>query len=380
MKTEKLQRTDRIKISHLMFSLEPGGLENGVVNIANGLNREQFEIEIACLERKGSFLQRLDGDVGVFCMEKPAGVSMGALVRLTKYLRKARPDIVNTHNLGPLFYAVLARFFCFGRFRILHGEHGVFRAGDLTWKRLRMRRVLYRACHAIHTVSHSLTDYLVEELKFSPKRIATIINGVDCERFHPPADKRDAKRAVKIPPGSLVIGMVGRLIQSKRHLLVLEAFNNLAAANSELVLLIVGDGGDTRVAVEQVINDHVYRGRIYWVGHQDNPVPYYHAMDLLVMPSSVEGLSNALLEAMACGIPCLAHPACGGNEVIQDSMNGILRRMDDLEEAEAAISQNIRDTTLLIHLGREARLTARDNFSLETMISNYSLLYRDTME
>lgn len=374
MKTEPLTPKEKIRVAHVLFSLEPGGLENGVVNIANQLDRDQFETVFYCLSKKGEFASRLREDVSVHCMDKPSGISPRTVVRLLRRIRKDSPDVLHTHNLGALIYGVAATIASFTFTPILHGEHGVFRGEDLTRRRLAIRTILYRFCKMIHTVSRSLLEFLVG-MGLPAGRLTAILNGVDCGRYLPPQEKKSAKRGIGLPEESEVIGMVGRLIASKRHVMMLEAFESIAARRPHAFLLIVGDTGEAKEAILSAISRHPFRDRIRWEGHQSDPLPFYQAMDLLVMPSSKEGLSNALLEAMACGVPCLAHPACGAKEVIADGRNGMLREMNEPEDVSSGVIELLSKQDRRVRLGEKARRTAESDFSLERMVEQYSRLY-----
>jgi glycosyltransferase involved in cell wall biosynthesis len=364
----------RLRVCQVVFSLEPGGLENGVVNLSNGLDPDRFETEIVCLERVGAFADRLREGIRVTCLDKPPGLSPATMTRFAAHLRRRRPDLLHTHNLGPLVQAYAARTLAALRLPILHGEHGTLRPEDLSPRRLRLRRWLYRRCARVHTVSASLCQHL-EQLGLPSDRIVSLLNGVDAERFRPPANRAAAKEIIGLPRDSFVVGMVGRLIPSKRHQLLLEAFARIGPTEPRMRLLLLGDGGEAREAVLSAIQEHPLRERIHWVGHQAEPAPFYQAMDLLAMPSSVEGLSNALLEAMACGVPCLAHPACGATEVVADGKNGLLRAMDRPEEIAAALAEVLARPDTLASMAREARVRVETDFSLEAMVARYARLF-----
>lgn len=369
----------KIRIAHILFSLEPGGMENGVVNISNGLNSTRFETRVVCLERVGSFGRRLRRDVKVCCLEKQEGLSFKAVFSLALWIRRNRPSVIHTHNLGPLFYAVLGRALAFSRVPIVHGEHGMLRPDDLTRKRLIIRRLLYMACRVVHTVSDSLREYL-GELGFAKNRILPVLNGVDCRRFCPVEDRAAIRQAWNLPENGLVIGMIGRLVESKRHLMMLDAFQEIAEAFSGAYLLLVGDGGDYREEVLGAVECHPNRGRIIWVGYQEDTLPFYQAMDLLAMPSDAEGMSNALLEAMACGVPAVANSLCGAGEVIKNEENGILGRIDCSTDVANIIMSLLRDSQKRGKLGKMARETAEKSFSIESMVQRYSSLYSDVVK
>src|SRR5687768_3225008 len=91
-----------IRILHVVFSLEPGGMENGVVNMAKALPPEEFDIHICCLEREGAFVARLPEPKKVYVLGKKAGVTFSTIVQLAKIIAKIRPDVIHSHNFGPL--------------------------------------------------------------------------------------------------------------------------------------------------------------------------------------------------------------------------------------------------------------------------------------
>src|SRR4051812_24453074 len=124
-----------IKILHVVLSLEPGGLENGIVNVTRGLDARRFQVDICCLQQRGRFADRLPENTQVYVLGKSEGFSASTVRHLAKVIHLVKPDVIHTHNLGNLIYASLAT--CLGfRYPILHSEHGELGRDDLSWKRL----------------------------------------------------------------------------------------------------------------------------------------------------------------------------------------------------------------------------------------------------
>ena len=364
-----------LRVVHVLDSLAPGGLENGVVNVAQRLHGQGFEIHAACLRFKGDFASRMPDESKVVVLGKGHGFSLKATIELARYLRRVRADVVHTHNLGTLIYAVLATLG--GRVHpIVHGEHGQLQTPDLTPKRLRQRRWLFRLCRRLHVVSSSVRDNLVDLHLCGPEQVIVTPNGVDCERYSPAGDIGSARERLGFGRDDTVIGIVGRLVALKRHHMLLDAFAKLAPTMPQLRLLVVGDGGADRDDIVQAMSDHPFADRITWAGHQNDLRPYYQAMSLLAAPSEIEGLSNAVLEAMACGVPVLAHSACGNAEVIEDSTNGYLRELDTADILATELANALTDSTRLAKCSHEARASVMQRFSMEAMISTYQQLYR----
>lgn len=368
-----------IRVVHVVDSLAPGGLENGVVNVAKSLHGNGFEIGAACLRFRGEFAERMPDPDGVVVMGKIEGFSWAAVRALRRHLREVGADVVHTHNLGTLIYGALATFGGLTQ-PIVHGEHGQLQKEEMTRKRLLQHRLLFPLCRRVHAVSAGVRDHL-RSLGLDPGgRILVTLNGVDCLRFRPADDHGLAKAAVGLPADSLTVGIVGRLVALKRHRLLFKAFERLAGEFPQLRLLVVGDGGADREALIQEMKSHPFAPRLHWAGHREDLERYYPAMDLLAAPSEVEGLSNAVLEAMACAVPVLAHRACGNSEVIEHGRDGFLEEIEDEVTLAAHLRLLLADRNRLRNCGMEARETVQNRFSMDTMAQEYRQLYREAAE
>ena len=362
-------------VVHVLDSLAPGGLENGVVNVARRLHGHGFDMRAACLRFKGEFADRMPDPSRVEVMGKLDGFTPRAAWNLRRHLIQTGADVAHTHNLGTLVYAVLAThggLLC----PIVHGEHGQVQKQELNFKRLWQRRLLFRCCQQVQVVSGSVRENLADLGLARRESIRVITNGVDCERFCPPAFKPAARAALGLAENDCVIGIVGRLVALKRHRMLFEAFAAIANELPHVQVLVVGDGGDDREDIIAAMREHPFSQRIRWVGHQSDLRPYYQAMDLLAAPSEIEGLSNAVLEAMASGVPVLAHSACGNSEVIQDGANGFLRELNSVPVLASELASAVQQPALLETCGRAARVSAQEGFSMESMVAGYADLYR----
>lgn len=362
-----------LRILHVLDSLRPGGTENGVVNVAQRL-ATTVDTHVACLKSSGDFAARLPVPDQVYVLGKGSGFTPRTVLALHQTLRRLRPDVVHTHNLGPLIYASLATV---GGVTtpILHGEHGQIQEQERNARRRWQRRLLYRCCQGVHTVSQSMISTLAAE-GLPVQGMTAITNGVDASLFRPPESRAAARSALGIPEQGLVIGIVGRFVALKRHLLLLQAFDRVAADISGLQLVILGDGGDDQGSVRAAIESHPRRSQIHWPGMQSNTVPWYQALDLLVAPSLIEGLSNAVLEAMSCGVPVLAHAACGNSEVIVHEANGYCDSIQTVEDLAASLRQRLARSDALHSAGSAARHHVLEHFSLDSMAQGYLRLYQ----
>ncbi|WCJ60879.1 glycosyltransferase [Fontisphaera persica] len=361
-------------ILHVVFSLEPGGMENGLVNVARRLDPQEFAVHVGCLERAGEFLRRLPPSIGVTVLGKRGGMSPVAMMKLRGLLHQLQPAVIHTHNLGPLFYTAMANGLG-PKAPLLHGEHGMLTPREQRGWRYWLRRVLYPCCTAVHTVSETLLQYYQAQ-GFRHPRMISILNGVDAERFQP-GDRAAARQAIGLPVQAVVLGMMGSFQRRKRHKEVLSAFQMIAGDFPHLHLLLVGARGPESEIISQAARSGPHGQRVHLHPYQEDPRPFYQAMDLLIVASENEGLSNAALEAMASGVPVLAGEACGNAEIITPGKNGWLARLDSAESIAQTLRQCLALPEALTNFGRQARETVMQRFRVEDMAARYAQLYRE---
>ncbi len=348
-------------------------MENGVCNIASGLTARGVETHVACLERRGAFAERLLLPEHVSVLGKGSGFSPRAIWALWRTIRRVRPHVLHTHNLGPLIYTSLATLG--GRTHpILHGEHALLAPWEREPRRLRQRGKLYRACRAIHTVS----DVQLRELQllgFASEKLLAIANGVDTARFAP-GERAAAKRALDLPADSLALGLVGRYGAFKRHDALLAAFEQIAPQFPRAHLLFLGAGGPEEARIRTLASASAVAVRIHLAGFHADPAPCYRALDLLTIPSVNEGMSNAALEAMASGVPVLGNLGCGHEQILTHGHDGLLADLATPTTIATALAAILAQPERLVDLASRARTTIEKRFSITRMLDAYEQLYR----
>ena len=351
-------------------------MENGVCNVANHLAPEQFNTHICCLRDGGAIGARLKRPSQLYELKKAPGLSFSCVKHLRDVILRLQPDILHTHNLGPLLYSSLA-FKLGKKKKLLHGEHAELTASDLVFRRRLIRKYLYRECDAVHSVSAQLTTNLRQH-GFNHRNLHTIPNGVDTDKFYPAQQKSIAKKQLKIAHvtgQSFLIGSVGRFGPYKGHDVLISAFEYLASMHPKAILLLAGDGGSEKTRTLNIISKSKYRDRIQWLGFREDMTPVYQAMDLLVSPSSNEGMSNAILEAMACSIPVLATEACGNTELVSSTGGGTLTSTRKPVELAELISHLSGKSDELKTQGETGRDSVVAMFSIGKMAASYGQLY-----
>jgi len=360
----------KIKIVHVIFRLDFGGLENGLINLINRLPDDGYEHLVIALTVATEFQRRLPEGVRVIALDKPLGKNPSYLFRLWRILAAEKPDIVHTRNL-PCLEAQLAAFLARAPVRI-HSEHGfdIYDPGGRNrryqWLRKAMRVFVTRYI----ALSLDLERYLVEQIGIDADRVVRICNGVDTERFRP------AGRALE--QDVVVIGAVGRMEQIKDHLTLVKAFAIVARESIKVRLVIVGDGA-CRERLTAYLDEHGLADDYDFPGFCDDVPALLHTFDMFVLPSLSEGISNTILEAMASGIPVIATRVGGNPELMRDNETGFLVAPADPEAMARKIHIYALDRELRQRHGAAGRQRVLDEFSLVGMIERYRAVYEQCL-
>ena len=373
-------RDSRPLIAHVIFSFDYGGLENGVVNVINGLPADRFRHAVVALTTATDFRQRIrDPGVKVYALGKRSGKDPLAYLRLYRLLRALRPSIVHTRNRSTIEGSLLARLA--GVPYRIHGEHGwdVFDPEGASRKYRILRRLLDPAIDRFVVVSRELESWLTARVGIRPSKVTRICNGVDTETFQPREGReRRILPASRFPPGCVVVGTVTRFSAIKDPLNLVEGFiearRAAAPGAAALRLVMIGDGAlraeaESRLAAAGLAEDS-------WLpGSRDDIPELMRDFDLFVLGSRREGISNTILEAMSSGLPIIATAAGGNPELITNGKSGRLVEPGSSTELAAALLEYSRDASLREMHGRAGRHRVLTEFSLRRMLSDYEALY-----
>jgi sugar transferase (PEP-CTERM/EpsH1 system associated) len=366
-------------ICHVIYRLAVGGLENGLVNLINNLPADRYRHAVVCVTQATDFRERIRRNgVEIHELRKQPGKDIAVYSRMWHVLRKLQPRVVHTRNLPALDMLLPARLAGVPRF--VHSEHGLDKI-EIDGKNAKynlMRRASRLTVDRYITMSRDLNGWLQREVGIPATRIETIYNGVDTARFSPQREDRHALPAGFAPPGSIVIGTLGRLDPVKNQSLLARAFARLVERRPDLRarlrLAIIGDGDD-RVAVESILAQAGVTESAWLPGFRNDTPSLYRALDIFVLPSVREGISNTLLEAMASGVPVIATRVGGNPEILPDNVVGQLVESNDTEALAQAIERYVDDPALLRTHGEAGRAHVLKNFSLDAMMQGYDRVY-----
>ncbi|MBK1670154.1 hypothetical protein CKO28_19135 [Rhodovibrio sodomensis] len=375
-------REKPVHVCHLLLRLGYGGMENGVVNIVNHTDRRLFRHTIVCLEDDNPLADRLATDVKLHSL---GGGSSGHCARYAKtfrVLREIRPDIVHTRNLPTIDLFPIAK--AAGNPELVHSEHGLdmLERGGSPLKYRAIRRLGGLFTRRYVALSSDIATWMAEEQGIPSHKIQRILNGVDTARFVPAdADNRDAVRRALCgeSDGCLLIGSLGRLEVIKDH-------ENLAYAYVDMVRrcprlqdetrLCLGGDGSRREAIDNIMREAGLAENLVMTGYISDPLTFYQALDVFVLPSKSEGTSNTVLEAMSCGLAVVATDVGENRHLIDDGSTGRIVPSETPQRLADALSHYVQHPDVIEQHAWNARQKACRAFSLDTMIASYSALYR----
>lgn len=367
-------------VVHVVYGFRVGGLENGVVNLLNHMDRQRFRHTVVALtECDPAFCARVErADVDFISLRKPPGHGLRIYPQLYRLFRRLRPAVVHTRNLAALETVVAA--WAAGVPVRIHGEHGWdARDPQGTRRKFQLLRRVYRpfVTHYVALSGH-ISAYLETRVGVPQARSSRICNGVDTQRFRPRDMAGDgATGSPYAAPDHFVFGTVGRLQEVKDQLNLVRAFGLLAArfpARGDLRLVIVGDG-PMRGAIEDEIARLGLQERVWLAGERADVAALMCGLDVFVLPSRAEGISNTILEAMACGLPVVATDVGGSAELVVDGSTGALVPARDPEALAAAMANYVARPGLAQAHGEAARVRVEQGFSLDGMVKRYTELY-----
>lgn len=367
-----------IRIMHVVDHLGKGGLENGLVNIINGLDPDRFEHVVCAVRQLGPNADRLPRNVRVICMSKRDSDFPLQFPRLAREIRAVEPQVVHSRNWGAIEAVLAVKWLrsC----AVVHSEHGLETGADAKepWRRTCFRRLAFELADRVLAVSNQLRDLHAGRTGFPARRIGVIHNGVDGNRFFPdPAARARMRAELGISGDEYCIGCVGNLLPVKDHATLLRAVAHAAGVLTNWRLVIAGEGSE-RPKLEAFLLEHPeWKAHVLLLGSSDRIPELLNAMDVYVLPSLSEGISNSLLEAMSTGLAVMATATGGNPEVVVDGESGLLFPVGDAEKLAEHLIILERRRNIRAQLAEQAVLRVREEFSMEAMLRNYTRLYEN---
>jgi glycosyltransferase involved in cell wall biosynthesis len=370
------QASSRIKVLHLISTLDVGGAEVNLLRLASSMDRDAFENHVVCMTRPGAIGRSLEtAGIPVSSLNMQKGrPDLRSVLRLRFMASLMRPDVIQCWmyhaNLLGLAFMKPSRTL----WNIRCSDMDLSAYGPLYRFTVKAGARLSGLPKAI--VTNSLTGRDVHiRLGYSPRGWVLIPNGFDTEVFKPDAGARlQARAELGIPEGSLVVGIVARLDPMKDLETFFRAVDLQLTKSPSAHVVVAGRGlSPGEPFLNSLIRDE-HAPRVHLLGERHDIPRVLSAFDIALSSSQSEGLPNAVGEAMSTGIPCVVTDAGDSAALVGDS--GIVVPKGD-PEALAAAWERLADAgeDYRKSLGEQARSRITGHYSLQAMVARYQSLY-----
>jgi glycosyltransferase involved in cell wall biosynthesis len=358
---------EALRIMHVVQSINCGGQEKMIVSLAERQLAAGMLSSICVLEGPGELTAEAEQKkIPLYYLRKRPGLKLGLPFRLSALLKEQRIRVMHAHNMGPALYGIVAA-------RLAGVPASVLTRHSRDPKK--WNALLWRMIDAVVAISKDTEEAFRKHNSISPEKLHVICNGVDSPAFtRSPADISRLKAQLGIGVGEMVIGTVGRLCPEKDHIGLLQAYKLVLQSCSQTKLLIVGGGGLQGELEECRLQNRLVENVIL-TGFRNDVRELLQCMDVFVMSSISEGMSIALLEAMANGIPAVVTAVGGNLEVVEDGRTGFIVPPRDPQALAQKVCALIRDDNLRSRYSEEARRRIAERFSVDQMAAAYLRLY-----
>ena len=351
-------------VAHLVYGLGLGGLEQMVVQLAARLQRRGIDVSLLALGPDGP-VHELARESGLEVVRLPVdGLTLAALLGIRRAIEQRGAAVLHAHDLGPWLNAAAVRALR-PRTQIIatfHEHHppegGKRRAASLA----------ARATFALVACGEKVRQDILD---WAPRgaRVAVIANGVSLAGG---SDREAARRELGIPSGAVAIGYVGGLREIKGPDKLLHAFLDQFGDRVDVQLVLVG-AGPMEAGLRSAASG---RANVRFAGLIPNAARLLPAFDVYAQTSLSEGRSLSMLEAMAAGLPTVAHDLATVREIHQHEATALLAPLGDRAALAAMLGRLAQDGKLRERLGQEARARSQRH-SIEPMVDAYEALYRE---
>jgi sugar transferase (PEP-CTERM/EpsH1 system associated) len=368
-----------LRVLHVIDRLDMGGTEYVILKVMAGLGSGEFDHRVCAARGYNAQLPHLQKmREKIFVAGRNESKFQLLLPRLARIMRNFRPHIVHSRNWGAIEAIPAARLA--GVPVAIHSEHGYIpsTASGLPARQRIVRRAAYAMADAVFCVSEELRNYHTRQAWLAPEKISVLHNGVDTTRYSPQPDlRRAARERLQISDSTLVLGIVSRLVPIKDHTTLFRAAARLQDRKIDVRVLVAGSGPEQQRLEAQVQASAALAGRVDFLGASENVPEIINALDIFVLPSLTEGMSNTILEAMSCSIPVVATRVGGNPELVQEGRTGQLFTPGDDAQLAAQIELLAGSAELRRDFGAAGRRRVLEDFSLDQMLANYRALYRN---
>lgn len=364
------------RVLQVVVTLMPGGTEYLVVEICKRLSQE-FGMAVCCMEQEGLWAPALQAEgIEVVALGRRHGFRPEIGRRIAQTAAQRGATLLHCHQYSPFVYGRIAKYWN-PALKLIYTEHGRLSDAPPPWKRRLVNPILARFDGPIVAVSDELRSYMLAS-RFPDRRVSVVHNGIAAGTLPSPAERRNARRTLRVDDDEFVAMTVARLDPVKDLGTLLEAFAIVRRDIPGARLFMVGDGLERETLAARIARDDL-AGCVTLTGYRSDVRALLPAADLYVNSSISEGISITILEAMASGLPVVA-TAVGGTPEVVDRTTGVLVPIRHPDRLAAAILALANDRARRGAYGEAGRRRVVAAFTIERMVGDYARMYRRLLE
>ena len=355
----------KVKVLHIIPAFVTGGAEKLVLDLILNYDKERFEIAALSFKSKANriFEQELEKKgLHIFYLDKKNGFDCLLFFKISKVLKKFKPDIIHSH-LYVLKYALLPVIFngIPVKFHTVHSIASKEQRG--------IARIVYSMAYKYFgvvpiAISANIKETIVDYYRFHNGYIPVILNGIDTNRF---------KNCHRPTNSKIKLLHIGRFNIAKNHDLMIDAFKEVVDKGYDIQLVLVGDG-ELKSKIVEKVQKLGLESHVEFLGIRNDIPDLLAQSDIFILPSSWEGLPIVLLEAMAAGVPIIATKVGGVPEIVQNNVNGFLVEPNNRDSIVRAIIELVHSKELRETMGHNS-IEYITKFDIRTTQKSYEELY-----
>ncbi|MEI6825841.1 MAG: glycosyltransferase [Desulfuromonadales bacterium] len=368
----------RKKVMFMIWALEVGGAERLLVKLAEYISRGDYDVSVVCISREGVWASDLkQTDVKVICTRKKTGFDPSILFKLIKIIKSEKPDIVNTYLWTADVWGRLAAI-CAGTPHIVVTEQNV----DI-WKRwyhIVIDKILFKFTRCAICVSDEVVNYYRDTIGLEDKQLKMIPNAIDVSLFDGGVLREDLRGQLGIKENEFIFTCSARLHIQKAHEVLIEAVKILTEKQvTNFRVLLVGEGLRNE-ELRRLVDSQGLGARINFLGLRQDIPGILLQSDAFVLSSDYEGLSLAILEAMAARLPIVATTVGGNPQVIDDGITGFLVPPRNSLLLAEAMERLINDPELAKQMGEAGRGKVEGTYDIQSVTRQTVELFNSFLE
>ncbi len=360
-------------IAHVVLSLDPGGTERLVIDLARRC-AQTYGTRVYCLDRRGEWADELDrARIPVHVVGRRPGLDLRVAWRLRQLTAQHGVRVLHCHQYTPFVYGALSSL-PRRAVRVVFTEHGRLSDAPPTPRRRRANRFLAPLPAVITAVSAELRTFMVAE-GFPAGRVQVVHNGIEPGEAPTAVQRRAARAEIGVDPGAFVIGTAARLDPVKHLGMAIDALAEVRHRVPTACLAVIGDGPE-RGRLEQAASVAGVADRVHWLGFRKDVRSLMAGLDVYVNTSISEGISVTILEAMAAAVPVVATAVGGTPEVVVPDATGRLIGTRDVQACARELAELAVEPERRAALGQAGRTRVLACFSGARMFERYLEAYR----